>query len=118
MQLPGLNRQFQRASRNRKHLLYFECAGWISRFIENRKSGNLWEGFLEQFQPLSTQPCAQIGNAGNVAPGTGEASYDACLDGVGPAARHNDRNRLGRLHRRSDRWVSACNDENINLKTD
>ena len=48
----------------------------------------------------------------------GRAAFNnACLDRIGPSARHNDGNRLGRIHGRPDRYIPSCYHDDINLQT-
>ena len=51
-------------------------------------------------------------------PGMGKAFNKTCLDRVGPSARHNDGNRLGRIHGRPDHPAPSCYHDDFNLETD
>ena len=47
----------------------------------------------------------------------GKGINEACLDRIEPTARHNNGNRLGRIHGRPDRRVPSCCHDDINLET-
>ena len=72
------------------------------RIVENRDTGDFGNRFFEQFQPLPAQRSVKECKAGDVAAGTGKAFDEACLYRIGPPARQNDGNRLGRIHGRPD----------------
>ena len=74
-------------------------------------------GFFEQLQPFTAQVYFKVCNAGDFAAGTGEAFNQACLDRIGPHARHNNGNRLGRILGRLDRYDPSCYHDDINLET-
>ena len=59
----------------------------------------------------------KVCKTGDVAAGTGKAFNYACLDRIGPTARHNDGNRLGRILGCPDRRDPSCYHDDINLET-
>ena len=50
-------------------------------------------------------------------PGRARLSTRPASTGSSPPTRHNDGNRLGRIHGRPDRTVPSCYHDDINLKT-
>jgi hypothetical protein len=112
-----LNSQPQRTRRDWENLFHVEYTGRIGRIVENRDTGNFGNRFFElggkRLELLSAKVC----NAGDVAAGTGKAFNYASLDRIGPTARHNDGNRLGRALGRPDQVVPSCNHDDIDLET-